>query len=663
MAFNNFSSPCFKKIILSIFGVTGVFFTALLAASTDSENVDGSDPTRLVQSIIHGLDYVSVDYRAVVKEGLVVDENEFIEQLEIAKHTLGLMQTLPAAPAKETLVNTASALLDAVKNKTAGNEVTVLCHDMIKLLIDSYDVKTAPSTTPSLVEGQHLYQNHCAGCHGVEGLGDGIQAAALSPKPANFHDRERQQYRSVFALFNTISLGVNDTAMPAFSQLTAEQRWSLAFYVSNFFSYDAERMQGHNLWYMKTSTAGLNSLQQVAQVTPAEVREQWGHDEIAVLTYLRANPDLLPERKFSFIDQSRKYLSESLTVYRSGDNKAAYDLALASYLDGFEKIEAKLNTVAPDLRKQIERQMIEYRNLISAKAEIAQVKKVEQSLLYLLELAQSELGDSSASASVNFFTAMLILLREGLEAILVLAAMAVLVKSNQRRAIPYIHAGWMGALLFGVLTWYVAEYFININSASRELTEGLSALLAATMLFYVGFWLHNQTNSAQWRDYIRHKVTSALSDSALWGLTFVAFLAVYREVFESILFYRSLWLNAPVNEHSYVIGGIVAAAVLLLLLAWLIMRYSVRLPLKSFFRVNMVLMFALAIVFAGKGVVALQEAGKFPIDPIQFPQIDILGIYPNLESLGLQLGLICIVLTWAIYNYIKSNRQPPATPK
>ena len=140
-------------------------------------------------------------------------------------------------------------------------------------------------------------------------------------------------------------------------------------------------------------------------------------------------------------------------------------------------------------------------------------------------------------------------------------------------------------------------------------------------------------------------------------MTSVAFIAVYREVFETILFYQSLWLNARVGEQNYIISGIIAAAVLLVLLAWGIMRFSVRLPLRAFFSVNMVLMFLLSIVFAGKGVAALQETGTFPISPISFPRIDVLGIYPNLESLGLQLVLIVLAISWLRHQHKKSARE------
>jgi len=615
--------------------------------------------TKGVQSIIHALDYVAVDYPGVISNGKVVNESEYAEQKEIAEHAVSLARKLSDNPYKNDIVTRTQIIRQAVNNKKQGKQVALLSHTLIATLIDVYHVTTTPPFTPSLTAGQRLYQSQCVACHGVDGLGNGPLSIGMNPAPVNFHDKDRQKHRSVFALYNTITLGVNETAMPSFSHLSSMQRWALALYVSNYYATDVERQQGKSLWAAQTgSKAIINDLQQLTQQTPNDVALLYGQDAVALLSYLRANPQLLSLQQPQPLENSRGYLDASLQAYRSHDYQVSYEFALAAYLDGFELVETQLEALDPKLRRQIEKLMVEYRSLVNNRVDPQQIEESHDSLLYLLELAEGKLTDVNASASVNFFTAFIILLREGLEAILVLAAiMAVLSKSGQRHAIPYVHAGWIGALLLGALTWYVAEEFITISGAGRELTEGVSALLAAGMLFYVGFWLHNQANAKQWKKYIRDKITNAISARAKWSLALVAFLAVYREVFESILFYRSLWANSQSNEHSYILAGIVSAGSVLLLLAWLILHYSVRLPLKQFFRVNMVFMFGLAVIFAGKGVVALQEAGKFPINLISFPQIDMLGIYPNVQSLGLQLALICLVTSWCVYNYIKSNRQ------
>ena len=123
-----------------------------------------------------------------------------------------------------------------------------------------------------------------------------------------------------------------------------------------------------------------------------------------------------------------------------------------------------------------------------------------------------------------------LLLREGLEAILLLAAIIAFVsKTGRRDALPWVHAGWIAAFVLGGLTWVVATWFIGISGANREMTEGITALVAAVMLLYVGYWLHGHSQAKAWSRFLKEKVDSALERKTLWALASVSFLAVYRE--------------------------------------------------------------------------------------------------------------------------------------
>ncbi|MDH5736436.1 MAG: FTR1 family protein, partial [Gammaproteobacteria bacterium] len=150
---------------------------------------------------------------------------------------------------------------------------------------------------------------------------------------------------------------------------------------------------------------------------------------------------------------------------------------------------------------------------------------------------------------------------------------------------------------------------------------------------------------------IEQSITRVLTSGALWGLAGLSFIAVYREVFETILFYQALWVQTDTHGHNMTLAGFGTASAVLALVAWLIMKYSIRLPLRMFFSVAGMLMLSLAIIFAGKGVAALQEAGYIPISVVDFPRIDILGVYPNLQGLLLQAGLIAL----AMFLYYKSE--------
>lgn len=168
-----------------------------------------------------------------------------------------------------------------------------------------------------------------------------------------------------------------------------------------------------------------------------------------------------------------------------------------------------------------------------------------------------------------------------------------------------MHAGWIAALALGALTWLAASYLIAISGATREATEGITALLAAAVLLYVGFWMHRRIQADRWRNFLGSQLSGALSARTVWALALVSFLAVYREAFETVLFYQALWLQvAP--AYPSVVGGVLVAVVALAILGWLIFRGSVRLPLSLFFGATSVLLALLAVVFIGKGVAALQ---------------------------------------------------------
>ncbi len=260
----------------------------------------------------------------------------------------------------------------------------------------------------------------------------------------------------------------------------------------------------------------------------------------------------------------------------------------------------------------------------------------------------------------SFIGAFTILLREGLEALLIVVAMlAFLRKANRSDVLYYVHGGWVAALVTGGLTWIVATYFIGISGASRELTEGFGSVFAAIVLLWVGIWMHGRSNAKAWQSYIDNKLTHALNGPSAWLLFGLSFLVVYREVFETILFYAAIWNQG--NGGAVFAGG-VAAAVALLVIAWIMMRYSSTLPIGKFFAYSSVLIAVLAIVLIGKGVAALQEAGYLPIHPLAgFPRIATLGLFPTREGIIAPMAMILLLLIGFGYNNRKTNKDKRLT--
>ena len=195
-----------------------------------------ADPHELL-NVLHILDYIGVDYAGAVDNGAIKSPAEYKEQREFAAE---VTKTLRAIGAKPELEEQASALEQKIGDRSTPDSIRQSTRDLSQALLLAYHVEVAPTRPPSLATGAKLFAENCASCHGATGAGDGVAAAGLDPPPANFHERDRQRQRSLFALYNTLGTGVAGTAMPAFPQLTSDQRWALAFYVGSFPYSDAD---------------------------------------------------------------------------------------------------------------------------------------------------------------------------------------------------------------------------------------------------------------------------------------------------------------------------------------------------------------------------------------------------------------------------------------
>jgi high-affinity iron transporter len=635
--------------------VTGPAWAAAGAAPSASASVPAA-PAARAQTILHMLDYVAVDYPEAVKDGKILAQSEYEEQIDFVTQVRVMLGELPAQPARAGLSAQADELLLLVHGKRSGAEVAAAAHTLRTAIVKAYDVEVAPRRPPDLAAASALYAARCASCHGADGRGDGPAGQGLDPRPSDFHDAHRMDQRSVHGLYNTISLGVAGTAMAAFDTLPADQRWALAFFVAGLGTPGGEVARGEQLWRSGRARAILSDLASVATATTADIRSRGGDEAASVLAFLRSRPDLMVSAETP-LARSRRVLRESVEAYQAGRGREAADLAVSAYLDGFEPVEPSLDAVDPKLRVAIENEMTRYRAMLRAAEPAAAVEAQAHRIGGLLDEARERLSGPALPAAASFTSALIILLREGLEAILIVAAiMALLVKAGRRDALPYIHAGWIAALALGMVTWLVASYVVAISGATREVTEGVTALVAAGVLLYVGFWMHSKAYASRWRAYLEQRLRGALSSRTLWALALVSFLAVYREAFETVLFAEALWLQAGPSGRSAALGGFGVAAVLLVALGWLITRGSLRLPLGVFFGGTAALLALLAVVFAGQGVAALQEAGVLPASPVSFVHVPLLGLYPTAQGLLIQAGVIALIVAGFLYSDLTARR-------
>ncbi|MDR6580792.1 FTR1 family protein [Pseudomonas extremaustralis] len=588
------------------------------------------------QKALHLLDYIGADYPPTVAAGKVVDESEYREQVEFLGVLQGLVVDLPSKPEHAELVKGVDELQAAVTARQDGATVARQARQLGAKLAVAYEVSQAPAITPDPTRGAPLYAQHCSVCHGTAGTGDGPASVGMTPPPANLRNAVRLDRLSLYAIYNTLGLGVEGTDMPSFAdQLDDRQRWDLATYIAGFTADPAAAKSEHPF-----------NLADLARQTPNEVLASAGPAAAATFRAQRAQPPQVKRGPAQLLDYTAATLDKSLAAFRNGDREQAYDLSVAAYLEGFELVESSLDNVNATVRKDTEKALMAYRQSLQDGLPIEQVQQRLDMAKGKLTESAGLLGGDGLSWSLSFISGLLILLREGLEAILVLAAiLAFLRNTGQQSAVRSVNIGWGLALLAGLATWALAAYVIDVSGAQRELLEGCTALFASVMVLWLGVWMHDRRHAAAWQDYIK---SSLVGGGGRFGFAVLAFFSVYRELFEVILFYETLWLQAGPAGHNAVLAGGATALVLLVGLAWVILRGSAKLPLALFFGINAALLCALSVVFAGHGVKALQEAGIFGTRPVAFFDFDWLGIHADAYSLSAQVvAILAIVVLYS----------------
>ena len=610
-----------------------------------------------VQTAWQLLDYMSVDYSGAVADGKIINQSEYAEMREFAASVRQRIASLPPNPSKPQLVAEADRFVAAVDQKQSPGKIRSIAEDVGDALLRAYPVTLAPAQVPDLSRGAKLFGSTCASCHGEKGDAKTPTAAQLNPPPIAFVDRSRADQRSPFALYQVINHGIEGTAMVSFSNLPSQDRWDLAFYVSRFAYPTSLAPEGKKIWDSSPSLRkSIPDMAALSSLTEAQLSARIGlGPAAAVIAYLRANPAAVAAGG-SPLSLVRTRLQESFEAYQGGDGEKAKRLALSAYLDGFEPIEGALAARDATLLARVETAMGELRAAIGRGEPARQVGSRIQQLDSLLDQVDIALAPEQGSVISTFLGAATILLREGLEALLIVVGMlAFLKKGGRPDMVRPVHYGWGSALVAGAATWLAATTLISISGATRELTEGFGSILAALVLLFVGIWMHGKGQADEWQRYIKQRMDHALSKGSGWFLFSLAFIAVYRELFETILFYAAL--SAEGNAGA-VVAGAIAGAIALAIVAFVMLRFSQKLPVGKFFTYSSVLIAVLAVVLAGKGVAALQEAGLIGVAPLSnVPRISMLGIFPTAEVIGAQVVTLAALLIGFKWNQLRTARR------
>ncbi|WP_053163737.1 cytochrome c/FTR1 family iron permease [Pseudomonas sp. P1.8] len=607
-----------------------------------------ADPVDGAPQALHLLDYIGADYPDTVQAGSIINEADYRAQQESIKALQALVEAMPAKPEKAALEQGVVILRNAVAARQEGAEVARQSRQLGAKLAVAYEVSQAPIITPDPARGAPLYAQHCSVCHGDTGAGDGPAGVGLTPPPSNLRDATRLDRLSLYAIYSAVGQGVEGTDMPAFAdQLDDRQRWDLATYIASF-SAEVAAVNGDKIY----------NIADLSRQTPVEVQAAEGPQAAATFRAQRAQPPQVKRGPAQLLDYTAATLDKSIAAYRAGDHDQAYDLSVAAYLEGFELVESSLDNVDANVRKDTEKSLMAYRQSLQDGLSVNEVEQRLDAAKAKLKTSAGLLGGDGLSWSLSYISGLLILLREGLEAILVLAAiLAFLRNTGQQSAVRSVNVGWGLALVAGLATWAVAAYVIDVSGSQRELLEGATALFAAVMVLWLGVWMHDRRHAAAWQDYIK---SSLVGGGGRFGFATLAFFSVYRELFEVILFYETLWLQAGPAGHNAVLAGGATALVLLIGLAWVILRGSAKLPLSLFFSINAGLLCALSVVFAGHGVKALQEAGIFGTRPVPFIEFDWLGIHADAYSLSAQAVAIVAIVVLYGRSWVAEKRRVTA---
>jgi len=544
-----------------------------------------------------------------------------------------------------------------------------------------------PRKAVDLAEGRQLYETTCRSCHGVLGAGSGPAARGMNPKPPAIGDRLTMKDVSPATMYRIVSVGIAGTPMTGYAaSLTPEQRWNIVSYLMSLRTTPQQLAEGEGIYTQRCMQchgalgAGDGAFARALSRLPQEIGSfawQAAHsdqqlesvvrDGIAgtampsghemspqqlrnVVAYLRTLPlktvpngQAVAQRSGDMVAASREVLSlleQSLTAARGGRTSDASDKAFDAYI-AFEPMETPARAKNPGLVATMERLFGDFKGAVRV-GDLRTAERsrdaIEANMPSVLQLIRPTGGAIEA-----FWQSLLIILREGLEAILVIGAVvAFLIRTGHRERLRAIWWGVAWGVVASAATAVVLKTVLSAMPASRELIEGATMLVAVAVLFSVSYWLISKVEAAKWQQFIREKVTNALEHGGGTALAFVAFLAVYREGAETALFYQAL-LNEGARVALPIALGILVGGGILAVIFTLFYRFGVRIPLRTFFGVTSVLLYYMAFVFMGKGIRELQEGNLVSITIIPgAPHVDALGLYPTVESLLAQMVLLVL---------------------
>jgi high-affinity iron transporter len=607
-----------------------------------------SDTGHTVQSIIHLLDYISADYPSAVRKHIIQNQQEYKEMLEFSATVTGMCAELARDQhlRNPPFVDSAFRLNKMINEKCPAGSIRSISGFIKSAVIKETRYKASPASWPDIAAGQVLYAQNCSSCHGNSGAGNGPLSKSFNPRPVNFLNDSIMKKFTALRSFNTITLGISGTAMRSFREFSPNETWSVAFYVQSLRFNKANLAKPRLETLFSAAMAELN-LEDVSGLTDEQLIkkltgsvQQKKEKLAAVRLYV---PKIQPDGALIVATTD---LRNALSNYLQKKYQPARQYALAAYLDGIEPVEARLSAINPAFMARLEEKMLTVRSLINGRESQVKVSKEIVEALNLIEEANRLLKSNKVSFWVGFMLAASILLREGLEAFLIIAIIITIIQAaGKKKALLWLHGGWIAAIFAGIIGWFLAGLLLRISGQNRELLEGLISILAVFILTYVGFWLHKNTDIKKWKSFVENRINTMLENEKMFGLAAFSFLVVFREAIESILFLKAIELEVGTKDKVSIGLGVLTAGLIIFIIAAIWIKYARKIPIKPLFKYSSIMIAILALMIAGKAIHSLQESGLIGIHPLRIAiESELLGLYPTIETLLGQGILVTVII-------------------
>jgi high-affinity iron transporter len=357
------------------------------------------------------------------------------------------------------------------------------------------------------------------------------------------------------------------------------------------------------------------------------------------------------------VAEARGLVEQAVAAAEADDRERAYDLARTAYLDHFELAEVPLRLRDPNLVLDLEFSFAKLRNAIRDGAPMSEIRTSAAEIRTgLVDVDRTLAEKGFAAPLLAFLFSFTILFREGVEVVLLLAILLGALSAG--RASGYrkpLAGGVLAALAATAVTWLLATLVLELAPVQRELLEGVTAVAAVAVLFTVSFWLVSRLDHKHWLEFMRARVASAISAGSAAAFAGLGFTAVYREGFETVLFYQALAIFAK-GLMLYVVLGFLAAVVGLAAVAYAVLKLGRRLPVKPMLTTGASILLLLSVTFAGNAVRSLQGADWVSVTPVdgdwaRLPVFvaELTGIHPTREGLTVQAALLTVYVLGALW--------------